>query len=85
MEGKRGALSIEVVVSMILVLAVLALLSYFLFREGGTFSREIASCETRGGACIAQDAQCDGRVILAKCASSAAPRCCVSFTGETRG
>ena len=78
-------MSIEVVVGMILALAVLALLSYFLFREGGTFSREIASCESRGGACIAQDAQCDGRVILAKCASSATPRCCVSFAGDSRG
>jgi len=75
MNMKKGDISFGVIIMMILGLAVLALLSYFLFHEGGSFSKGIAACESRAGTCVGSTAACSGRVIEGKCPTDKAICC----------
>ena len=81
MMRKRGQ-TVRVMIALILGLAVLFLMSYFLFREGGTFGKETAQCETKLGTCIEKDDTCDGRIITATCPTGK-PTCCVGLMGGT--
>jgi competence protein ComGC len=72
----RKAMTTMQIISMVIVLVVVAVLVFVVAVKLGYFNTNITSCQSRGGTCVKEVADCDQSISYFDCPKEA-PICCI--------